>query len=182
MHEPFSLWIGAAEATPLGEIWLGATRRGLAAVEIGADPEQFSTTLARRFGSPAIFEPDRIAAAAGQITAYLTGKRTAFDLKIDWGGLRPFQRTVLQEVFQIPYGQVTTYGAIAKRIGKPQAYRAVGRANGSNPVALVIPCHRVIGQDGKLHGYGAPGGLETKAWLLELERSTLSKESMLQQP
>jgi methylated-DNA-[protein]-cysteine S-methyltransferase len=108
--------------------------------------------------------------AVRQVGEYLAGERRAFDLAIDWSGMGAFQRAALEQVIAVPYGQTATYGEIARRIGKPGAGRAVGRANATNPVPLVIPCHRLVGTDGKLHGYGAPGGIETKRWLLELER------------
>ena len=92
---------------------------------------------------------------------------------MDWSVLTPFQAEVLQAVYTIPYGRLLTYKDIAEQIGKPGAVRAVGRANATNPMPIIIPCHRVLGADGKLHGYSAPGGLETKAWLLRLEGSWL---------
>ena len=105
-----------------------------------------------------------------QIKEYLTGKRRKFELTIDWLVLASdFQRDALKAVFSIPYGQTRTYAGIAAQIGHPQAFRAVGRANATNPMPLVIPCHRVIGTDGKLHGYGGKGGLKTKEWLLKME-------------
>jgi methylated-DNA-[protein]-cysteine S-methyltransferase len=104
-----------------------------------------------------------------QISEYLLGERETFDLLIDWSGLTPFQEKALRATFDIPYGEVKTYGEIASQLGNPRAARAVGRAEATNPMPLVIPCHRVIGADGGLHGYGAGQGLETKAWLLKLE-------------
>ncbi len=100
---------------------------------------------------------------------YLEGRRRAFPLPIAWEALPPFQRAVLRATFAIPYGEVRTYGEVARRIGKPGAARAVGRALGANPMPIAIPCHRVVGRDGRLHGFSAPGGLATKAWLLRLE-------------
>ena len=98
-----------------------------------------------------------------QIKEYLMGKRQEFDLKIDWSVLASdFQRDALRAVFSIPYGETRTYADIAAQIGHPQAFRAMGRANATNPMPLVIPCHRVIGTDGKLHGYGGKGGLKTR--------------------
>jgi len=106
---------------------------------------------------------------ADQIREYLEGIRKEFDLSVDWSGMKPFQEKVLQATIGIPYGQVATYGEIARQVGKPGAAIAVGRAQATNPIPLVIPCHRVIGSDGKLHGYRAPDGVKTKAWLLRLE-------------
>ena len=92
-------------------------------------------------------------------------------MSIDWSVLTPFQERALRATYDIPYGRVKTYGEIAQLLGNPRAARAVGRAEATNPMPLVIPCHRVIGSDGGLHGYGAGEGLATKAWLLELESS-----------
>jgi methylated-DNA-[protein]-cysteine S-methyltransferase len=98
------------------------------------------------------------------------GRRRYFDLTIDWSVIRSqFQRKALQAVLEIPYAQTRTYAQIAAQIGFPLAARAVGRANATNPMPLVIPCHRVVGSDGTLHGYGGVGGLHTKAWLLKME-------------
>ena len=122
------------------------------------------------FGSPAAPAGDAkaIAAAAIQLEQYFAGERTEFDLDVELEGT-PFERRVWDEVRAIPYGETATYAEIAERIGRPSACRAVGRANGRNPVALIVPCHRVIGSTGALTGYG--GGLDRKRTLLELERS-----------
>ena len=106
-------------------------------------------------------------AAVAQLQEYLDGERTEFDVELDLSGT-PFERRVWQEVRAIPYGQTVTYGEIAERIGSPNASRAVGRANGRNPIAVIVPCHRVIGSDGSLTGYA--GGIELKRRLLELEQ------------
>ncbi|WP_395143212.1 methylated-DNA--[protein]-cysteine S-methyltransferase [Armatimonas sp.] len=107
-------------------------------------------------------------AAKGQLTEYLVGTRTAFELPLAASGT-DFQKTVWAELLRIPYGQTLSYGELAARIGNPKASRAVGLANGKNPLSIVVPCHRVIGARGKLTGYG--GGLERKEALLALERS-----------
>lgn len=107
-------------------------------------------------------------AAIEQLTEYLAGKRCEFALPLDLRAT-PFQQAVLAEVGRIPYGEQATYGEIAARIGRPRAARAVGAANGANPLPLVVPCHRVIASSGHLQGYA--GGLETKARLLALESS-----------
>ncbi|MBT7781327.1 MAG: methylated-DNA--[protein]-cysteine S-methyltransferase [Anaerolineae bacterium] len=109
---------------------------------------------------------------ASQLHEYLAGKRHSFTIAIDWSMMRPFQREALLATFAIPYGHTSTYGEIAAQIGHPSAARAVGRAEATNPMPLVIPCHRVLGADGKLRGYG--GGLEIKKWLLKLEGAVLA--------
>jgi methylated-DNA-[protein]-cysteine S-methyltransferase len=88
--------------------------------------------------------------------------------------LRPFQQEALKVVYAIPYGEIRTYADVAAQIARPHAYRAVGRANATNPMPLVIPCHRVIGKDGKLHGYGGGDGLPTKEWLLKMEGAVIA--------
>lgn len=103
---------------------------------------------------------------ADQLDAYFAGELTAFDLEMSMLGTE-FQRHVWSELCAIPYGETISYGELARRIGNPNASRAVGLANGRNPVAIIVPCHRVIGADGSLTGYG--GGLERKTWLLEHE-------------
>jgi methylated-DNA-[protein]-cysteine S-methyltransferase len=105
---------------------------------------------------------------------YLKGKRRDFTFAIDWSTLKPFQLKTLKAVYAIPYGETQTYADIAIQIGHPNAYRAVGRANATNPMPLVIPCHRVIGKDGKLHGYGGGDGLPTKEWLLKMEGAVMA--------
>jgi methylated-DNA-[protein]-cysteine S-methyltransferase len=114
-------------------------------------------------GDPAS-EP--FATAADQLAAYFAGRLTDFTLPLAPAGT-PFQRRVWSALQDIPYGETRSYGQLADKIGNPAAVRAVGLANGSNPIALVIPCHRVIGADGSLTGYG--GGLDRKRYLLELE-------------
>lgn len=101
-----------------------------------------------------------------QLREYFQGERREFDLPLDLAGT-PWQRKVWGALLEIPYGATTSYGEVAARLGKPGGSRAVGRANGKNPVAIVVPCHRVIQSDGSLRGYG--GGLHRKRWLLDLE-------------
>ena len=116
-----------------------------------------------------VYDPAKVQPALAQIGEYLGGRRRSFDLPIDWSVMTPFQQQVLRETVAVQYGQTTTYGELAGRIGRPRAARAVGRAQATNPMPLVIPCHRVLGSDGGLHGYGAGEGLKTKEWLLRLE-------------
>jgi methylated-DNA-[protein]-cysteine S-methyltransferase len=103
-----------------------------------------------------------------QLAAYFAGERTEFDLELDMVGTR-FQRRVWEALQTIPYGETCSYGEIARQIGSPGAFRAVGLANGHNPIGIIVPCHRVIGANGSLTGYG--GGLDRKRALLELEKS-----------
>jgi methylated-DNA-[protein]-cysteine S-methyltransferase len=109
-----------------------------------------------------------LTACAQQLTDYFAGRRRHFDLPLAAAGTA-FQRSVWSALFEIPYGALRSYGEIAQRINKPRAVRAVGAANGRNPLPIVVPCHRVIGSDGSLTGF--VGGLEVKRFLLELEGS-----------
>ncbi|PCK31352.1 methylated-DNA--[protein]-cysteine S-methyltransferase [Pseudoalteromonas piscicida] len=104
--------------------------------------------------------------AKQQLTEYFEGKRTAFDVALDVKGTE-FQQQVWQVLTQVPYGETYTYGWIAARLGNKNAVRAVGAANGKNPISIIVPCHRIIGANGKLTGYA--GGLEAKEWLLRHE-------------
>jgi len=165
---------GILQNTPLGHLWVAFSDRGLAAIEWSQDEADFSTYLTKRFKRTVQPGPEAVASALRQLDEYLQGTRRAFDLPIDWSLLWPFQRQVLELVLAIPYGQTRTYGDIAYEIGNPHAARAVGRANATNPMPLVIPCHRVIGSDGKLHGYGGGRGLPTKEWLLQMEGAVLT--------
>jgi methylated-DNA-[protein]-cysteine S-methyltransferase len=108
--------------------------------------------------------------AIRQLSAYFEGTRRDFDLPISPQGTE-FQRLVWQHLLDIPYGQIISYQDLAKAIGKPEAIRAVGAANGQNPISVVVPCHRVLGSDGSLTGYG--GGLWRKEWLLKHEGALL---------
>ena len=168
------LYIAPLAGTPLGDLWLAVSDDGLAALAWGAEQSEFEAWLYKRFKRPVQPDARRCAEAAAQLRAYLDGKRRDFDLPIDWALLRPFQRAVLQATFAIPYGETRTYSDLARAIGRPNAARAVGRAEATNPLPLVIPCHRVIGADGGLHGYGGGDGLPTKEWLLRLENAVLA--------
>jgi len=115
------------------------------------------------------YEPGALRPVSDQLHEYFDGSRTDFELELAPQGT-PFQRSVWAALCDVPFGQTTSYGDVAAAIGNPKAVRAVGMANNRNPIALVIPCHRVIGADGSLTGYG--GGLEMKSWLLDHERRT----------
>lgn len=139
--------------TPIGRLGLVASERGLARVlwdgERGAG------------GDPAV-----LAVAAAQLSEYFAGMRQEFDLPLDLDGTA-FQRRAWTALAKIPYGETRSYGEQARRLGVPRAARAIGAANGANPLPIVLPCHRLVGADGSLTGFG--DGLETKRWLLEFE-------------
>jgi methylated-DNA-[protein]-cysteine S-methyltransferase len=110
----------------------------------------------------------------GQLAQYFEGTRTSFDVPLAPVGT-PFQKRVWSALVAIPYGETITYGELAHRVGSPGAARAAGRANATNPLSIIVPCHRVIGADGSLTGYA--GGEERKRWLLEHERATAAREA-----
>ena len=124
------------------------------------------------FGAGARSVDPRFDAVKTQLAEYFAGERTTFDLPLRPGRGTAFERSVWAELLRIPYGETASYGEIAARVGRPGKARAVGRANGRNPIAIVCPCHRVIGSDGSLVGYG--GGLDKKRTLLDLEAGALT--------
>lgn len=139
--------------TPIGPLWVGATDNAVVEVEFFDDPRPVSETpLVQR--------------ALAQLRDYFTGERREFDLPLGASGTA-FQQQVWRALCTIPYGRTASYRHIADAIGNPKAVRAVGAANGRNPLAIVVPCHRIIGADGSLTGYA--GGLERKQWLLAHE-------------
>ncbi len=165
------LWMGWLNDSPLGMLAVAVSERGLVQVAFGlSDAGAFADRVQARWGVTPQVDETRTAGWLTHLREYLHGARRTFDLPVDWSVLRPFQRQVLQATFAIPYGETRTYGQIAAAIGRPRAARAVGRAEATNPMPLVIPCHRVVAADGSLGGYGGAGGLQTKAWLLALER------------
>lgn len=156
--------------SPLGPLTLTAASGCLTGLYMDVQqhrppPETFGLA-----GDPA---DEPFSAAAAQLAAYFAGERTEFDLPLAPAGTE-FQQRVWTALRGIPYGSTWSYGQLADKIGKPSAVRAVGLANGRNPIAVLIPCHRVIGSDGSLTGYG--GGLERKRFLLDLERGGARSE------
>ena len=151
--------------SPLGAYLLVSSETGLACVK---PEEQSFPDLDKWEREGARYEEGGAynAQAASQLDAYFAGELTDFDVPLDMRGT-PFQRRVWTELLNIPYGETWSYGQVAAAIGRPSASRAVGSANGSNPVSIIVPCHRVIGSSGKLVGYG--GGLHRKDALLALE-------------
>ena len=168
-----TLFIHHTGPTPLGDIWLAMSENGLVAVEFPSSEPAFAAYLEKRFRCRVESGPARGEDAADQLRAYAQGEHRAFDIPIDWSVLTPYQRRVLQATAEIPYGETRTYKEIAALLGNPRAARAVGRAEATNPMPIVLPCHRVLGSDHKLHGYGAGEGLKTKDWLLRLEEGLL---------
>ncbi|MFM7162796.1 MAG: methylated-DNA--[protein]-cysteine S-methyltransferase [Planctomycetaceae bacterium] len=168
-------WHSAVLATlhhesPLGPLGLAASATGLCAVLLPA-PSPRSATLPLTRQSPVAAGPARDAArwlaqAQRELDRYFSGQLRAFTVPLDLRGT-PFQLAVWRGLCQIPFGATLSYGALAAAVGRPRASRAVGQANHLNPVAIVVPCHRVIGADGSLTGYG--GGLDCKRFLLNFE-------------
>lgn len=164
-----SIYYGYAPRTRVGPLFVAVNDRGLVALDFGLSEQEFVARVTQRTRATLIRSDDQAAEALKQVQEYLDGKRTRFDLSLDMSRMSEFQRRVLNIALKIPRGKYLTYGDVAKAIGKPQASRAVGQALGHNPVPIVIPCHRVLGSDGALHGYSGGGGIQTKAWLLRLE-------------
>ncbi|MGW1377020.1 methylated-DNA--[protein]-cysteine S-methyltransferase [Streptomyces sp. NPDC002446] len=147
---------------PLTLVAAGAALTGLYMTDQRHRPPQ------ETFGSPAGPDEPPFATAIAQLQAYFRGELTTFDVPLALRGT-PFQRRVWAELCTIPYGETLSYGQLAKRLGTPSAARAVGLANGRNPVGIIVPCHRVVGADGSLTGYG--GGLDRKRRLLAFEQT-----------
>ena len=144
--------------SPIGRLTLVASEHGVTGLRLPnlpGDPLE-----------PAEHDPAALAAVSGQLDAYFAGELEAFDVALDLHGT-PFQRAVWDQLLQVPYGTTTTYGTLAAAVGGPRHVRAVGAAVGRTPVPIIVPCHRVVGADGSLTGYG--GGLPRKRALLDLE-------------
>jgi methylated-DNA-[protein]-cysteine S-methyltransferase len=153
--------------TPIGPLLVAASDRGLAAISYDVDPEAQLEKLARIAGPAVLRSPRSILAARRELDEYFAKRRRAFELSLDLRALPPFTVSVLEELARVPYGQTTTYGALARRVGHPKAARAVGTVMNRNRIPIVLPCHRVVGSNGELTGYA--GGLDRKQTLLELE-------------
>jgi methylated-DNA-[protein]-cysteine S-methyltransferase len=145
-------------ATPIGHVLVAGDRSAVTTVNFERESEPHPSWSEARSGP--------VPEAARQLEEYFAGARRTFDLPLAPRGT-PFQQRVWEELRGIPYGQTTSYGELARRIGQPTASRAVGAANGANPIPIIIPCHRAVGSDGSLTGYG--GGVERKQRLLAME-------------
>ena len=154
-------------STPIGELTLTGDETHVTGVHMEGQSH-------RAPGEGAgVRDDERLAEPAGQLAEYFAGGRTGFDIDVAFEGGTEFQRSVWNALLGIPHGETISYAALAARLGRPGAVRAVGAANGRNPVAIIVPCHRVVGSDGSLTGYA--GGLERKRWLLDLEAGRLDE-------
>ena len=159
--------------SPIGPLLLVADEGGLTYIGL---PKRGAAQAAP---DDAQHAPSKLRAARHQFEEYFSGTRYTFDLPLHPHGTS-FQLEVWGALLAIPYGETTSYAAIAQRIGRPNAVRAVGAANGANPLSIIVPCHRVIGSDGDLTGYG--GGLPAKRWLLAHERTHAPRATLVLEP
>jgi len=164
--------------SPIGTIMLAVRDGALAALVFAEGWPDRRARLVKRFGDVDLRGAADPAGVSGRLAAYFAGDLGALDaIPVDPGGT-PFQRRVWAALRTIPAGETVSYQTLARRIGTPTAVRAVGAANRTNPIGIVVPCHRVIGADGSLTGYG--GGIERKRWLLTHERAgTLEQRSLV---
>jgi methylated-DNA-[protein]-cysteine S-methyltransferase len=155
--------------SPAGPLTLVSSEKGLAAILFRVDDPSLAalTPLVERPNDPILLETEQ------QLGQYFDGARKEFTVPLDFHGTE-FQRSVWKALLSIPFGETRSYGQIARQVGKPSASRAVGAANGRNPISIIAPCHRVIGSSGKLTGYG--GGLDAKEMLLSLEAKGSGRE------
>jgi len=141
--------------SPLGRISLEGDKDGISSIKFEGETISVSEKI-----------PENLKAAVTQLEAYFSGQRTTFQLRLNPKGTE-FQKKVWNELLQIPFGKTTSYQSVANRLGDPKVIRAAASANGKNPIAIIMPCHRIIGSDGSLTGYA--GGLQRKKWLLDHE-------------
>lgn len=153
--------------SPVGDLLVAASDRGVASIWFDPDPADDLERLARIGGPRVLRSPRSVDDARRELDEYFAGKRRSFDLPLDLRALPPFTVEVLDALARVPYGETTTYGALAQKVGHPRAARAVGTVMNRNRIPIVLPCHRVVGSSGSLTGYA--GGLDRKITLLELE-------------
>ena len=158
-------------------MWVAVSKNGLVMVDWDMPQAQFTHQVESHLHAAALLDAVSTAQVLQKLDSYLNGSLQHFSLPLDLSAMTPFQRQVLHLTSQIPYGSTSTYKELAIRVGKPNAARAVGRVEATNPMPIIIPCHRVLGSDGSLHGYGGPGGIKLKAWLLQLESAGLKKSA-----
>jgi methylated-DNA-[protein]-cysteine S-methyltransferase len=155
--------------TPVGPLFVAVSELGLCRISYDPEPDRQVEELARTFGSRVLRAPRPLDPVKRELDEYFEGRRHEFDLPVDLRGRTDFSRLVLEQLARVPYGEVTTYGSLAARSGRPKAARAVGTIMNRNPIPIILPCHRVVGSTGSLVGYG--GGLERKRLLLDLEHA-----------
>jgi methylated-DNA-[protein]-cysteine S-methyltransferase len=164
-----TLFYDVLPSTPLGPLFVAMSDQGITALGFDHSEEDFVARLEKRHHARLERSPSRVASATVQLREYFSGIRDHFELALDLRSLTPFQRAVLVAIQQVPPGGTISYGGLARHIGKPGSARAVGQALGSNPIPIIIPCHRALAADGSLGGYSGRGGVRAKRTLLELE-------------
>ena len=157
--------------TPIGSLFVATTEGGLCRISYDPEPERVVEGLARTLGVRVLRSARPVDETRRQLDEYFDRRRTEFELELDLRLAADFSRRVLDELALVPYGEVTTYGELARRAERPRAARAVGTVMNRNPIPIVLPCHRVVGASGSLVGYG--GGLDRKEMLLRLEGAIL---------
>jgi methylated-DNA-[protein]-cysteine S-methyltransferase len=157
--------------SPVGNLLVATTPSGVCRISYDADPDAQVERLARAYGVRVLRAPGAIDPVRRELDEYFDGRRVTFDLDLDLTGAPEFTRAVLGELALVPYGEVTTYGTLAAKVGRPRSARAVGTVMNRNPIPIVLPCHRVVGSNGSLVGYA--GGLDRKQALLRLEGASL---------
>jgi methylated-DNA-[protein]-cysteine S-methyltransferase len=154
--------------SPIGKLLVAATERGLVRVSFRNERhDDVLNDLVVRISPRVLEAPERLDEARRELDEYFEGERRSFDLPLDWRLTKGFRSEVLHKLVEVPYGETATYAEMAAQAGRPRAYRAAGSACGSNPMPVVVPCHRVVATGGGLGGYG--GGLDMKRFLLRLE-------------
>jgi len=163
-------------ASPLGPLWVAVGPKGVTTIHYGDEPSDSELRrLVRVYGPGVVPDHKRSGALARELDEYFRGRRHEFDIDVDLSGLTPFQTRVLSATAKIPFGQVRTYGTVAKSAGNAKASRAAGGALNHNPIPIVVPCHRVVGSNGSLVGYA--GGLDVKRKLLAIEGADVARRS-----
>jgi len=169
-----AIYYDILQRTPVGQVLVAVSKQGVVAVEIGMSERAFIDHLSSIFNEPIMRSKIATSSVFEQLQEYFEGRRKVFDLPVSLNHLTPFQRRVLEATMEISFGSVSTYGEMARNLGKDRAARAVGQALARNPIPIVIPCHRVLGSDGGLHGYSGGEGIRTKKFLLQLEGAYVS--------
>ncbi len=155
--------------SPLGPLWIAVGPKGVVGIHYGSEPSEAELArIVRTYGPGLLPDARRAGPVARELDQYFAGKRRSFDVAADLSPLTEFQRRLLQATARVGFGEVSSYGKVAARAGSPKASRAAGQALASNPIPIVVPCHRILASDGSLGGYS--GGLVAKRHLLRFER------------